>query len=183
MRHENVSGSFETPSYFRNVHTFHELGRKEGRNSFGSYWCMSPEDIYEQKGMKSYEMCVHTRNEGRSPEKRAFLDSSHERVWAYVQHESLCCFLQIEFVRTHSVFVLHVFLPLLPSFHTTFQYTMFFLKCFTTFQHETFSQVRPPGPDRVRCHWTGHCWTPQKNPARFGLICCPPPKTPVKTEQ
>ena len=25
MRHENVSGSFETPSCFRNVHTLHEL--------------------------------------------------------------------------------------------------------------------------------------------------------------
>jgi hypothetical protein len=30
MRHENVSGSFETTSFFRNVHTRHELvyGRK-----------------------------------------------------------------------------------------------------------------------------------------------------------
>jgi cap2 methyltransferase len=70
----------------------------------------------DEKEYSHMNLRVHTRNEARSPDKRAFLDSSHDpcgesvsriprtqRDWAYIQHESLFCCLQIEVVRTHSV--------------------------------------------------------------------------------
>ena len=76
--YENVSRSFETPSCFRNVHTCHELVSKEGRNSLVVQVLIGVCHIQTYVNKKAYSdmnLCAHTRNEVRSPEKHVFLDS------------------------------------------------------------------------------------------------------------
>ena len=91
---------------------------KEGRNSLVDQVLIGAchmQTYRNKKACSHMNLRAHTRNEARSPEKHAFLDSSHDRaasvsrmprtyrVWASMEHESLCCYFQIEVVRTHSV--------------------------------------------------------------------------------
>ncbi len=53
---------------------------KEGRNSFVSQVLVGAWHIQTYENKKTFShmnWCAHTRNESRSPEKHAFLDSSH----------------------------------------------------------------------------------------------------------
>ncbi len=84
--------------------------RKEGRNSLVDQILVGVchMQTYENKKACSHmNLRAHTRNEARSPEKRAFLDSSHDQC-----DERLTDAKDIAGLDVH----LHVLLPLLPSF-------------------------------------------------------------------
>ncbi len=134
----NVSGSFETPSYFRNLHTFHELVsvRKVVTRSFYRFLLVHTTCRHANTKVYSHMYFrVHTRNEVRSPEKHTFLDSSVDQcvvrftdtkdlaglglhaTWKSVLlspnrgcENTFCC------LTPGLLTVLHVLLPLLPSF-------------------------------------------------------------------
>ena len=81
MRHENVFGSFETPCCFRNVRTLHEVVRvrKVVTRSLPRSLLVFHMQTYENKKACSHvSLRARAKNEARSPEKSASLDSSHD---------------------------------------------------------------------------------------------------------
>ena len=95
------------------AHTSWTCVRKEGRNSCVVQTLTGVWHIQTYVNKKTYShmnLCAHTRNEERSPEKSSFLDSSYDQG-----DECLFC------LTPDLLVVLHVLLPLLPSFHTTFR--------------------------------------------------------------
>ena len=110
MTYENVSGSFETPSCFKNVYTCDELVSKEGRNSLVVQVLIGVCHIQTYVKKKAYSdmnLCAHTRNEVRSPEKHVFLDSQ--------------CDERFKDSDTHRGFVCSRNMKVCDSLHTTFQ--------------------------------------------------------------
>jgi hypothetical protein len=128
---------------------------KEGRNSIVVQVligvCHMPTYCENKKACSHINLSVHTRNETRSPEKRVFLDSSHDQygerltdvkdievldvygTWKSVLlspnrgcENTFCC------LTPGLLTVLHVLLPLLPSFTQHFGWGSSKLKDFFT---------------------------------------------------
>ena len=141
MTYENVSGSFETLSCCRNVRTLHELTcvRKVVTRSLPRFLLVHATCRHMRtKRHAVIWTCVRTqetKRDQRSPEQSAFLDSSHDQcgerftdakdiaglgvhaTWKSVLlsphrgcENTFCC------LTPGLLTVLHVLLPLLPSF-------------------------------------------------------------------
>ena len=82
MTYENVSGSFETPSCFRNVHTLHELAcvRKVVTRSLPRFLLVYDTCRHiRTKGHTVIWTCVRTQETKRDLRRKTFLDSSHDQ--------------------------------------------------------------------------------------------------------